>query len=161
MHAKATRFRGGLVNARRPPRPCSGASSVTVHVYALPPEFEKEITSEYRQCEKSQWAFEVHLPRMFRRLPKMKSPDNADFYLVPFPVKCYNNFVALYDKSLVDKHFTKLIHWLNVTHPWFQKVGGGITSLFSPVARDLLFSRLVSAILRVVFTFWQKVIALG
>jgi hypothetical protein len=105
--------------------PCSGASSVMVHVYALPPEFEKEITSEYRQCEKSQWAFEVHLPRMFRRLPKMKSPDNADFYLVPFPVKCYNNFVALYDKSLVDKHFTKLIHWLNVTHPWFQKSGGG------------------------------------
>ena len=26
--------------------PCSGASSVMVHVYALPPEFEKEITSE-------------------------------------------------------------------------------------------------------------------
>ena len=104
--------------------PCSGASSVMVHVYALPPEFEKEITSEYTVRKKSM-GIRSPPPRMFRRLPKMKSPDNADFYLVPFPVKCYNNFVALYDKSLVDKHFTKLIHWLNVTHPWFQKVGGG------------------------------------
>ena len=77
-----------------------------------------------RQCEKVN-EHSVHLEE-YLAITKMKSPDNADFTSC-FPVKCYNNFVALYDKSLVDKHF-KTHTLIRVTHPGSKS--GGIIFIF-------------------------------
>lgn len=95
-----------------------------IFVYDLPHEFEKDIITKFPTCSTHQWAFEVFLPKLLRKSMGAVSPDSADFFLVPFPVKCFNNFVAHHNKEVVDKTYTSLLNWVKNTHPWFDISGG-------------------------------------
>lgn len=98
---------------------------LTVFVYDLPDVFESDLLDNFPSCRTSQWAFEVILPSKIReRHQHSVLPELADFFLVPFPVKCFNNYVARQNKEIVDETFITLVQWISSEHPWFNKSGG-------------------------------------
>lgn len=99
-------------------------AEMSVYVYDLPHEYEVDLLEQFPQCHTYQWAFEVIVPKIFRNLYKAVDPSVADFFLVPFPVKCFNNFVAKHNKDIVNEKYMALIQWLDQFHPWFRRSGG-------------------------------------
>ena len=97
---------------------------LTVHVYDLPNEFEKDVLRKHKECRSYQWAAEVKIPEAFRTLPKAARAEDADFYLVPFPVKCYNNYVARQNHSKVNDAYVRLIKWVRSSFTYFDRSGG-------------------------------------
>ena len=103
----------------------SPPSDLTVHVYDLPDEYEEDMLKRHADCQRHQWAFEVRIPKVLRKqFSAWVNPATADFYLVPFPVKCYNNFEADYDPEVVNRKYITLLTWLRTEHPWFDRSGG-------------------------------------
>jgi len=95
-----------------------------IHVYDLPYEFEGAILEKYEACHTYQWASEVLIPKKMRAFKTAVDPSNADFYLVPFPVKCFNNYVAKHNKDVVNEKYLSLLNWIRTNFTWFDRSGG-------------------------------------
>lgn len=99
-------------------------SAVSIYTYDLPARFRTDVLAANPSCTSNQWAFEVMLPIALKERTPPVEASNADFYLVPFPVKCYSNFVARYDRKVVDATYIELLEWIRQKHVWYNRSGG-------------------------------------
>eukprot|EP00959_Pyramimonas_sp_CCMP1952_P139352 2916480-Pyramimonas_sp.AAC.1 len=99
---------------------------LTIHTYKLPRKWETDLITKYPLCSTHQWAAEVKLPHLIRRRKALVPihPDMADFYLVPFPSKCYFNYVAGKNRQKMNMVFSDIVAHLRKDHPWWDRSAG-------------------------------------